>query len=84
MATGKGLVGCQPRAVLYTSDQNDNHRVWSTLSAPKSRVTHQSQAPMPIFIASHTLNAGQEVIPFILIRPNKSYPQHGMELGFVL
>lgn len=85
MATGKGLVCCQQTAVLYTaSGQNDHHRACSTLSAPKSRMTHQSHAPMPFVIAGHTFDAGQETIPFILIKPNKSFSQHGMELGFAL
>jgi hypothetical protein len=45
-------------------------------------MTYQSQAPMPFFIASHIFYTGQEAIPFILIKPNKSYPQHRMELDF--
>ena len=84
MATEKGLIYCQQRAVRYTAVRVTTTRygLHTALSPPRSQMTYQSQAPMPFFIASHIFYTGQEAIPFILIKPNKSYPQHRMELDF--
>lgn len=54
------------------------------LAPPRSQMTNQSRAPMPFFIASHMFNTGREAIPFILIKPKKSHPRYGMQLGFAL
>lgn len=87
MATEKGLVYRQTaESSPVLSGQNDSHKVRSAYSPIASQKPSDPSDPSSYILLHrqpHILHwTGSN--PFVLIKPNKSYPQRGMELGFAL